>query len=474
VRPLAVAMRLPRLFRTTTFRLTLLFLALFAAAASAFLAYIYVATAGEATRRTDQEITREMRSLVAVYDRAGMDALNQSLIERASSERPFLYLLMKPNGARVSGSIAESPVDKFTGAPMWASFSVTDVDAEGRSNRHPARGFQERLKHGEILFVGADVGEDQAYVAKIIHALQGAGALVIVLGLLGGLLVSRNVSRSMQGLTDVVTAVRNGELGARAQVRGARDEFDELAEGMNEMLDRLERSMAGHRHAGDAIAHDLRSPLTRLRARLEVAYLDIEAGKGDPEKAMAQALEDTDGVLKTFAAVLSIARLQAAGEAPNPTNIDPAVLGHDIGELYEPLCEDKGIDFKAEFSPGLTVRGNQEFLAQALSNILDNAVKYTPSGGAIMLRVRRRSSGEVEFSVTDTGPGVPDGDRERVVQRFVRLENSRNEPGAGLGLSLVAAVAEAHKGRLELAEGPGKVGEIGPGLRVALILPRAG
>jgi len=467
-------MRLPRLFRTTTFRLTLLFLVLFLSAASAFLAYIYVATAGEATRRTEQEITREMRSLTSVYDRAGMDALNQSLIERASSERPFLYLLMKPNGMRVSGSIAESPVDKFTGAPMWASFSVTDVDAEGHSSRHPARGFQERLKHGEILFVGADVGEDQAYVNKIIHALQGAGALVIVLGLLGGLLVSRNVSRSMQGLIDVVTAVRNGELGARASVRGARDEFDELAEGMNDMLDRLERSMAGHRHAGDAIAHDLRSPLTRLRARLEVAYLDIEAGKGDPEKAMAQALDDTDGVLKTFAAVLSIARLQAAGEAPNPITIDPAVLGGDIAELYEPLCEDKGIDFKAELAAGLTVRGNQEFLAQALSNLLDNAVKYTPSGGAIMLRVRRRSSGEVEFSITDTGPGVPEADRERVIQRFVRLENSRSEPGAGLGLSLVAAVAEAHKGRLELAEGPGKVGEIGPGLRVALILPRAG
>ncbi|WP_304164076.1 HAMP domain-containing sensor histidine kinase [Phenylobacterium aquaticum] len=466
-------MRLPRLFRTTPFRLTLLFLALFAAAASAFLAYIYVATAGEATRRTDQEITREMRSLAAAYDRAGMDALNQSLIERAASERPFLYLLMKPDGARISGSIAESPLDKFDGTPTWTSFSVTDADVQGRAIKHPARGLQERMGGGEILFVGADIGEDEAYVVKIVRALWGAGALIIVLGLLGGVLVSRNVSRSMAGLTDVVTAVRNGDLGARAHVRGARDEFDELAEGLNEMLDRLERSMAGHRHAGDAIAHDLRSPLTRLRARLEVAYLDVEAGKGNAEEALAQALDDTDGVLKTFGAVLAIARLQAAGQAPNPTNIDPAVLGADIAELYEPLCEDKGIDFKAELIPDLTIRGNQEFLAQALANILDNAVKYTPSGGAIMLRVRRRSSGEVEFSVTDTGPGVPEEDRERVVQRFVRLENSRNEPGAGLGLSLVGAVAEAHGGRLELAEGPGKVGEIGPGLRVALILPRA-
>jgi signal transduction histidine kinase len=466
-------MRLPRLFRTTPFRLTLLFLALFAAAASAFLAYIYLATAGEATRRTDQNITREMRSLVAAYDRAGIDAVNQSLIERASSERPFLYLLMKPDGTRISGSIAESPLEDVKGAPSRASFSVTDYDAQGRLVKHPARGFQERLSGGEILFVGADVSEDQAYVVKIVRALWGAGALVIVLGLAGGLLVSRNVSRSMGALNDVVTAVRNGDFGARAQVRGTRDEFDELSEGINEMLDRLERSMAGHRHAGDAIAHDLRSPLTRLRARLETAYLDVEAGKGNAEEALAQALEDTDGVLKTFGAVLSIARLQAAGQAPDQVLFDPAELAADLAELYEPTCEDKGLEFDAELTKDLQVRGNREFLAQALANLLDNAVKYTPAGGAIMLRVRRRSSGEVEYSITDTGPGVPDEDRARVVERFVRLENSRSEPGSGLGLSLVAAVAEAHGGRLELSEGPGKVGEIGPGLRVALILPRA-
>ena len=466
-------MRLPRIFRTTPFRLTLLFLALFASAASAFLAYIYVATAGEATRRTDQEITREMRSLVSVYDRAGINAVNQSLIERAASERPFLYLLMTRDSRRISGSIEESPVDNFEGQATWTTFSVTDEDSQGRLVKHPARGLQERLSGGEILFVGADVGADEAYVVKITRALWGAGALVIVLGLAGGVLISRNVSRSMSGLVDVVDAVRNGDLGARARVRGARDEFDELALGLNEMLDRLERSMAGHRHAGDAIAHDLRSPLTRLRARLEAAYLDVEAGKGDPTQAIAQALDDTDGVLKTFGAVLAIARLQAAGTAPDPVLFDPSELAADISELYEPLCEDKGIDFAAELARDLTVRGNREFMAQALANILDNAVKYTPAGGAIMLRVRRRSSGEVEFSVTDTGPGVPDEDRERVVERFVRLENSRNEPGAGLGLSLVGAVAEAHGGRLELDEGPGKVGEMGPGLRVALILPRA-
>ena len=467
-----MAVRLPRIFRTTPFRLTLLFLALFASAASAFLAYIYIATAGEATRRTDQEIRREMRSLVDVYNRAGVDAVNQSLIERAASEKPFLYLLLTKDGRRISGSIEESPVENFTGTPAKATFQVTDIDTMGREVKHPARGLQEQLTGGEILFVGADAGEDEAYVGKIVRALQAAGLLVVLLGLGGGVLVSRNVSRTMVNLIDVVERVRNGEQGVRARVRGARDEFDELAQGVNDMLDRLERSMAGHKHAGDAIAHDLRSPLTRLRARLEAAYIDVEAGKGDAEEALAQALTDTDGVLKTFGAVLSIARLQAAGAAPDPQIFDPADLAADMSELYEPFCEEKDLDFSAELTKDLTVRGNREFLAQAVANLLDNAVKYTPPGGAIMLRVRRRSSGEVEFSVTDTGPGVPDEDRERVIQRFVRLENSRNEPGAGLGLSLVAAVAEAHGGRLELSEGPGKVGEMGPGLRVAFILPR--
>src|SRR3989344_9641896 len=200
-------MRLPRIFRTTPFRLTLLFLALFAASASAFLDYIYVATAGEATRRADQLITREMRPLQSAYGRAGVDALNQALIERAASERPYLYLLMRPDGTRISGSIEESPLDEFEGEPAWASFRVTEFDVQGREISRPARGLQEKLSGGEILFVGADVAEDEAYVVKIVRALWGSGALVIVLGLAGGVVVSRNVSRSMTSLTEVVDAV---------------------------------------------------------------------------------------------------------------------------------------------------------------------------------------------------------------------------------------------------------------------------
>jgi len=465
-------MRLPRIFRTTTFRMTLLFLAVFAMSAAAFLFYAWFATAGEVTRRADAEITREMNSLEAVYRRGGAEALNQALIERAGGERPFLYLLLDKDGKRMTGSIAESPVETPGPGETWASFSVTDIDMDGGEIKRPARGLQERLEGGETLFVGADVGESRGFVSGIVNALWGAGALVIVLGLAGGAIVSRNVSQQMAGLTDTVAAVRGGDLKARARIRGVQDEYDELAEGLNEMLDRLERSMGGLRHAGDAIAHDLRSPLTRLRARMESALIEVEAGKGDPKQALVQALDDADGVLSTFNAVLAIARLQAAGQAPDQTHFDPGQLAADIAELYEPLCEDKGLDFKAELTPQLTVKAARPILTQALTNIIDNAIKSTPPGGAVMLRVRRRSSGEIEFSVTDTGPGVPEEHRARVVQRFVRLENSRSEPGSGLGLSLVAAVAEAHGGRLELDEGPGEYNGSGPGLRVALVLPR--
>ncbi len=466
-------MRLPRLFRTTPFRLTLLFLALFAAAASAFLAYIYIATAGEVTMRAEARVTREMASLEAVDRAGGLAALNQAVIERSSVDHPLLYLLMSRDGRPISGSIGASPTIGFTGDRTWTSFQLTDKGPDGGSVRQPARGLEERLPDGLRLFVGADIGESEFFVSKILRALWGAGALMILLGLGGGLMISRDVSRHIASLVHVIDAARGGDLHVRAKVRGSGDEYDELAAGLNDMLDRLERSVGGLRHAGDAIAHDLRSPLTRLRARLEAAMIDAEAGRTDANAALHQALEDADGVLRTFNAVLAIARLEAAGDAPAQTVFDPSDLAASVAELYEPLCEDKGLEFQLQASPGLRLKGNREFIAQALANILDNAVKYTPAGGAIMLRVRRRSSGDVEISVTDTGPGIPGHDRTRVVERFVRLENSRNAPGAGLGLSLVAAVAGAHRGQLELDEGPGAVDGGGPGLRVALVFPMA-
>lgn len=467
-------MKLPSLFRRTPFRLTLLFLALFATAASALLLYIYVASKAEAEARATNDIRREVAALTAVYRERGVNALNAELVDRASKGGPYLFLLMDAEGRPQTGNVNESPMAEYAGSgEQWETFRLSGADETGRVARRAAMGVQLRLPGGELLFVGEDIGDTEAYLERLTQALWGAAALVFLLGLGGGLFLSRGVERTMAGLNRVVGAVEAGDLKQRVGLRNSGDELDELGASLNRMLDRLEHSMASIRHAGDAIAHDLRSPLTRMRAKLEVALIDVEAGRADPTEALGNALTEADELLKTFNTVLAIARLQAAGETPDPAVFDASELAADMAELYEPAAEDKGLDFSAEIERDLPIKANRAFLAQALANLIDNAIKYTPEGGAVMLRARRRSNGEVEYSITDTGPGVPDEDRDRVVQRFVRLENSRTEPGSGLGLSLVAAVAEAHGGRIQLDEGPGAVDGYGPGLRVAFILPPA-
>ena len=463
-------MKLPSLFRRTPFRLTLLFLALFAAAASAILAYVYVASAQEAQARAEQDVRGELQTLRGIYDSRGLDALNRTLARSA-----YVYQLIDADGTLGTGSLTISPFLEAPGdEPEWTTFPFNDVADDGTVIRPQVRAVQVKLSGGEALIVGESLGDTEAYLGRLTQALWMAMGMVLLLGLGGGLLISRNLERSMGRLNAVVGSVQDGDLKARVAVRGSGDELDELGAGLNRMLDRLEQSMASIRHAGDAIAHDLRSPLTRMRAKLEVALIDAEGGHIDGVDALQIALDEADNLLKTFNTVLAIARLQAAaGQLPDAAVFDAAELAADMAELYEPAAEDKGLDFSAEIERGLMIDGARPFLAQALANVIDNAIKYTPTGGAVMLRARRRSSGEIEFSVTDTGPGVPEEDRDRVIQRFVRLDNSRTEAGSGLGLSLVGAVMEAHTGRIQLDEGPGAYGESGPGLRVALVLPPA-
>ncbi|MBP8072628.1 MAG: HAMP domain-containing histidine kinase, partial [Brevundimonas sp.] len=447
---------------------------LFAAAASAILAYVYFASAAEARTKAERDVRAEMEVLSGIYEARGLDALNREVIDRTLRDSAFLYRLEPADGGWFAGSLTIFPIETLEEDQQWITFPFTDTDVEGRVTRPQVRGVQRRLKDGGMLFVGQSMGDTEAYLERLTQALWTAMGIVLLLGLVGGVLVSRNLERAMGRLSKVVTAVQEGDLKARAVVRNSGDELDELGSGLNTMLDRLEGSMASIRHAGDAIAHDLRSPLTRMRAKLEVALMDAEAGKIDGVDAVQLALDEADNLLKTFNTVLAIARLQAAaGRTPDPKVFDAADLAADMAELYEPASEDKGLEFSAEIERGLMIEGNQPFLAQALANIIDNAIKYTPTGGAVMLRARRRSSGEIEYSVTDTGPGVPEADRERVIERFVRLDNSRTEAGSGLGLSLVGAVMEAHGGRILLDEGPGEYGGFGPGLRVALVLPAA-
>lgn len=463
-------MRTPTLFRTAPFRLTLLFLALFTGASSVFVAYVYIATAGEVARRANATIDHELISLDTVFRRGGVAALNETIIERSGSDKNLLYLLRRADGEPVSGTIGASPFRSPGAGTRRTNFYVTSVDPDGALIRRSARAAEQVLPGGWRLLVGVDTGESQGFVNTVARAAWGAGAITLLLGLAGGLLVSRYVARRFKEIIDVVDAARSGDLAIRAHPRGTGDEFDLLSNGLNEMLARLERSMGGLRHAGDAIAHDLRSPLTRLRAQLEASVVELRAGRGEPDAILRRAIDNTDTVIRTFATVLSIARLEAAGEPPDQSDFNLSASAEDVAELYAPVCEEKNVELRVEVVPGLTIRGSRAFISQAVANVLDNAVKYTPSGGAITLRVRRRASGDVEISTTDTGPGIPAADRERVIGRFVRLQSSRSAPGVGLGLSLVAAVVQAHGGRLELDDGPSAE----RGLRVALVLPKSG
>ena len=377
-------MKLPSLFRRTPFRLTLLFLALFVATASAVLAYVYVASASEARARAEAGVRSEIEALTAVYRTRGVNALNQALVDRTLRGGSYLYLLMDKDRKTITGNISTSPLEPGAAVQggRWDDFRLTDTDEEGRVRKRQAIGVEMPLSGGEQLFVGEDIGDIEAYLSRLTQALWGAMIMVLILGIGGGLVISRRVEKSMSGLNRVVMAVQEGDLKVRAPVTHSGDELDELGQGLNTMLDRLEASMASIRHAGDAIAHDLRSPLTRMRAKLEVALIDADAGKVSGVDALGIALDEADLLLKTFNTVLAIARLQAGG-APDPKVFDAAELATDMAELYEPSGEDKGLEFSAEIEKGLMIEGNQPFLAQALANIIDNAIKYTPEGGAV-------------------------------------------------------------------------------------------
>jgi len=245
--------------------------------------------------------------------------------------------------------------------------------------------------------------------------------------------------------------------------------MDMLAEHLNAMLDHIDRLMKAMRYAGDSVAHDLRTPLTRLRTRLESAAIDL----GDTPEAdtLFSAAEDASELLQTFDGVLRIARLEAGERRELLTDVDPKPMLDDLAELYEPACEDAGLSFTSEIASGVMVLADRGLLSQAVSNLIENAIKYTPEGGSIHLQLAKNKAGRAEISISDDGPGIPEEDRERVKERFVRLDKSRTLPGSGLGLALVDAVADLHRAEFTMDIGLGKTLE-SPGLKAMLTLPR--
>ncbi len=464
--------KLPAFLRTSTFRFTILAAALFALSAFVLLAFVYESTAGVFTRQTDALLARQIADFKAAFDRGGINAVNKIVVEHSTGRDPFLYVFTRPGGKFVSGNLSALPraVPK-PGSNRRFTYKFYNPDT-GVKETHRARGSLIRFPGDYMLLVARDTEEESTLINRISRAVWIAAALVLALGLISGALISRRFAARLDSLNDVARDVMAGDLKRRAPRNHTGDELDELAANLNAMLSQIEQLMAATRHAGDSIAHDLRSPLTRMRNRLEA---QLRTGKNldakEAETALHRTLDDADELLQTFNSVLRIARLEAGEQRENYSRMDPAPLLHDMAEMFEPVAEDTGLVFESEIEEGLFIRADQGLLAQALSNIIDNALKYTPAGGAVVLRLRKQRDGRVAISVTDTGPGVPEDKRDAIFKRFVRLEESRTQAGSGLGLALVSAVAKAHGAELVISDGAGVGEEGGPGLHIALIFP---
>ena len=382
----------------------------------------------------------------------------------------FFYYLEDASGRRIAGHFQRMPAHNPDLDVQTVYFEVTLTEPDGSEVVRPVAGRIVRLRdNGGALLVAFDTAQQTAIVGRIQNAIFIAAPIGLVLSLLGGLLISRGAARRADELARTAEMVMGGELGRRVPVRGSGDEFDRLGQRMNAMLDQIEKLVESTRNTGNAIAHDLRSPLSRLRNRLEIA-LSEPMSRESAEATLEETVEEVDRVLGTFNAILRLARLEAGAEGER-VRMDVSELAEQLAELFEPACDEAEQTFRSQISKNLMVLGDRDLIGQALSNLLDNAIKYTPAGGTISLTVARGPSGMIDLTVVDTGPGVPPDARKRVVQRFQRMDSARTHPGSGLGLALVVSVAEMHGGELILSDGNGPAES--PGLKATLRLPRA-
>ena len=462
---------LGKLLRTTAFQLTLVYLLIFVLFAVSLLGYFALNTRRLITDQITHTVNSEIRGLREQYEQGGIRRL--VIVVDVRSRRPGsnLYLVTTPTGEGLAGNVG-SLEPGVLGHPGWLETSYRRIDAPEEAE-HRALVQVVQLPDGFHLLVGRDLEERERLYAIISNAGRWSSALVIVLGLAGGFFVSRRVLNRIDAMTETAHTIMAGDLAGRLPVAGTGDELDRLADNVNAMLERIEALMRGLKEVSDNIAHDLKTPLTRLRNRCEQALRGAK-GEADYRTALESTIAESDELIRTFDALLMIARAESGHARDNMTEFDAAEIARDVGELYEPLADEKGLALTVDAPAAAPVRGNRELVSQALANLVDNAIKYAgpkhteTNKAPAEIVVKAGADGDrITLSVADHGPGIPDADRDRVVERFVRLEQSRSEPGSGLGLSLAAAVARLHGGELKLEDNH-------PGLKSTIALPRAG
>lgn len=458
--------RAVRFTSTTAFKLSAIYLTVFSVFAVVFAVSITLAVNQLLDQQLNNAIESELLDLADEWNNnGGTVGLIAAIGERGRRPDASLYLLADFRGEILAGNVREVKTDLLAQATLEpTAIGYQTMEGEDRVAIMQVV----RLPGGMLLLVGRDIAERERFADVIRYALVIAAVLLIGLAAVSWFFVSRRVLRRIDSVSATTRRIMAGDLTGRLEVTGTNDEFDRLASSLNDMLERIEMLLQGLKDVSDNIAHDLKTPLTRIRNRIEGALADSRNVDGQRDVLRA-TIEDADQLIGTFDALLTIARLESGAAEGTIDDIDAVEIARDVMELYEPVAEDAGVSLRFDGDDRAMVRGNRELLSQALANLLDNSIKHgRPQPGEdrspeVSMKVYRSGS-DVVLSIADNGVGVPENERGRVMERFVRLEASRSTPGTGLGLSLAAAAAKLAHGSLEL-------GDAEPGLIAKLRLP---
>jgi signal transduction histidine kinase len=441
------------LFKSTAVRLSALYILLFALCAATLVFYVTAMSERLLTGQIRDAVEQEVREVKHAYEVGGLNLLLRTMERRSRQPGANLYVIASPAGDILAGNVAAVQPGVFSDNG-WSElpFLYERYAESGSEQRHLALANIFSLDNGLRILVGRDLGEPMRFRLLVRQALMlalaimGVGALVIWFG------IGRNALKRIDRLTDASRKIMAGDLSQRLPVGGSGDEFDRMSDSLNIMLERIERLNEGLRQVSDNIAHDLKTPLTRLRNKAADA---LEGADGEGRRvALEGIIGESDQLIRTFNALLMISRVEAGSMAAEMSPVDLSAIVADSAELHEPAAEEAGLTLRTEIERGVETQGNRELIGQAVFNLIDNAVKYASSCRGqpeIVLQLHRRADG-IHLSVADHGPGIPADRREDVVKRFVRLDESRSKPGTGLGLSLVEAAMELHGGRLELSD----------------------
>jgi len=459
LRRLRRRLRWPRmLVLSAGVRFGIIYAGVFALSTLALAVFLWWSTAGLLDRQTEAAINADTQGLRERYADGGLLALEDTIEQRlmGNVDDDALYLLTDPALHKLAGNLERLPVRVLQDQGAY------QLTIERAGHRGVAQVQHFELPGGFHLLVGRDVEVHTQMARLLTDALLWAAGVAMLLGTVGALAVRGLFRITLADVSATAAAISAGDLTRRVRVSGRGDEFDRLAETINDMLGRISRLMDGVRQVSNAIAHDLRTPIARARARLEDAA-GHAASEADLRAAIERAEADLDGVVGIFNALLRIAEIEAGARRSAFADIDLAPLLLDLADLYGAVAEERGLVLRATIPPRVPAYGDREMIQQAVANLLDNALKFSPDGGVIELSVAVVPGQGPRVTVADSGPGIPEADRARATERFFRGETARSTAGSGLGLALVQAVATLHGGLLRLEDNQ-------PGLRATLAL----